>query len=170
MPIEGVRVDVGGCRCPGSPHATDWVELRPTADPAIGAAVMAAIRETGDDEPMMLGQLARIYVTLGIRAWSFVGDDGRPVPVRPGTSDWPETVAGLLPWDRGGKEVAERGDELYSEAVLRPLLPRSSTPSPDGPTAASTSPASPSGSTPPRRSSRSSRTRTAGRRSGDPAP
>ena len=41
MPIEGVRVDVGGCRCPGSPHATDWVELRPTADPAIGAAVMA---------------------------------------------------------------------------------------------------------------------------------
>ena len=42
MSMDGVRIDVGGCRCPGSPHASDWVELRPTADPAIGAAVMAA--------------------------------------------------------------------------------------------------------------------------------
>lgn len=170
MSMEDVRVDVGECRCPGAPHATDWVEMRPTADPAIGAAVMAAIRETGDDEPMMMGQLARIYVTLGIRAWSFVDHEGRPVPVRPGTAGWPDLVADMLPWDRGGKVVSDRGDELYSEAVLRPLLPRSSMPSQDGPTAASTSATPRSGSTPPRRSTRSSRTRTAGRRSGAPAP
>lgn len=170
MAMDGVRIDVGGCRCPGSPHASDWVELRPTADPAIGAAVMAAIRETGDDEPMMIGQLARIFVTLGIRAWSFVGEDGQPVPVRPGTSGWPDVVAGLLPWDRGGKEVADRGDELYSEAVLRPLLRGSSTPSRAGSTAGSTSATPRSGSTRRTPSRRSSRTPTDGSPSVDPAP
>lgn len=168
--MEGPRVDVGECRCPGATHPSDWVELWPSVPIAVGASVMAAIRESGDDETVLQGQLARIYVTLGVRAWSFVDADGRGIPVRPTGSGWADVVAELLPWDRGGAEVANMGDELYSEAILRPLMSRSSTRSPGGRTAGSTSPTRRSGTRRRKPPARSSRTPTAGSPSGVPVP
>jgi len=149
-PLE--RVDVGPCRCPGEPHERDWVDLIPEATIPIGTAVYAAVREAGSDVILMQGHLARIYVSLGIRAWSFVDEAGEPLPIESGRSSWGDTVERLLPWGNGGMQVADAADRLYSDAILRPLMSPSSTRSPGGRTDGRTSATRPTG---PRRQKRS---------------
>lgn len=62
--------------------------------------------------------LGRVYVAYGVADWSFLDDEGKPIPV---THD---NALRALPWGRGGKEVADRAAELYAPAVLRPLVER----------------------------------------------
>lgn len=130
--MSDTRVDVGECRCPGAPHPNDWVELYPEPTIAMGSAVMAAIRASGDDNMVLQGNMAVSYVLFGIKAWSFIGEDGDPIAINPSHEAWPSVVNKLLPWAHGGKEVVDRADGLYSEAILRPLLSRTSTQSQGG--------------------------------------
>lgn len=168
---------VGACRCPGRPHAEDWVELATSIPIGVGAGVLAAVRASGGDEVRLAGMMAQVYVSFGITAWSFMGEPdspdqatGWPIPVDPMSSGWTALVQRLLPWDNGGALVADKADELYSENVLRPLTGRTLTQSRDGQTDGLTYPIPPSQPTPPARSRRSSRTATAGRPSEAPAP
>ena len=126
------KVEVGACRCPGAPHSNDWVELHPQVTIPIGTAVYAAVRAAGEDSQLMQGLMARSYVLLGIRRWSFTDLDREVIPVTPGHVGWSELVDHLLPWNNGGMEVANLADALYSDDVLRPLTSRPSTQSPGG--------------------------------------
>lgn len=171
MSDKPVRVDLEGCRCPGTPHHHDWVELHPDPTIPMGAAVVAAIRRVGDDPVLMQGEFVRIYLIYGIRAWSFEepreeGGELRPVLVAPQAGGWAEVVEKWLPWEGGGMEVGNAADELYSGRILRPLISRLPKSSPGGPTVGSTSPTRGTGSRHPTPLPRSSRTSTAGRRSG----
>lgn len=156
------HVEVGDCRCPGSPHPVDWVDLVPQPSVPLGAAVMSILANAGIDEAILQGRLATVYLAFGIRAWSFVDERGSPVPIRPTEEGWSETVDRLLPWHQGGGEVANAADELYSDKILRPLMSRSSMRSQGGRMAGSTSPTRPSGSTRRKQRRPSSRTATAG--------
>lgn len=146
---DPVRVDVGGCRCPGTPHPSDWVELAPAPSVALGIAALYVIRAS-ENEADLRGALAGVYLRNGIVAWSFVDEDRRPVKVAP------DAIERLLPFADGGLLVADAADALYSNEVLRPLVARSSISSPDGPTAASTSPSPSTGTSLPTDSSPSS--------------
>ena len=157
-----VKVDVGACRCPGSPHASDWVELSPDMTIDLGAAVYAAIRQSEGDDVRLQGLMAQAYVQFGIRAWSFTDADGDPIRVTRQDKDYPDLIDRLLPWSRGGQAVSEAADGLYSEEVLRPFLNRPSMQSQDGPTVDSISPIPPSGPKNQKSSPQSSRTDTVG--------
>lgn len=113
----------------------------------------------------MLALLARIYLQFGIVAWSFVDEDGRPIPVDPGDEDWGAIVDNLLPWDQGGQEVAGMADDLYSAGILRGLQGRTSKRSQPGPMDGSTSATQASSGEPQEPSRSSSRTSSDGKRS-----
>ena len=158
------RVTFEGCRCPGAPHRDgDWVEVVERVPIELGAAALVAGREGGSDPAAIEGLMARAFLRFGIDRWSFVDESGDPVAV-----DW-EAIGRLLPFEDAYR-VADLVGELHTGTILRPLLARSSTPSPDGPTADSTSASPGSGSTPRTRSERSSRTPTDGQPSEVPAP
>lgn len=163
---QPVHVEVGACRCPGSPHVDgDWVELEPVATLDIGQAATMAIQVHGADAVTLQVELGRAFLRYGIRSWSFTDDKGQPVPVAPRDPSWPATLERMLPWGQGGFEVAEQADKLYAQEVLRPwmTLP-SSNASRAGQTAGSTPAAPATGSRPPTRSGRSSRKPSGGKR------
>lgn len=168
---DGVRVEIreGDCPCPGSPHPVESVILLPSLTLPLASAALAEMR---DADPTVGGQeaaLVRAYLPAAILSWSFVEQtpDGKGIRPVPTTR---ENMDRLIPWSRGGLEVAEKADELYSEDLMRPLLVRMSKQSPRGLTDDSTSQTRRSGSQPPVRSLRSSRKRAVGKRSGAPAP
>lgn len=152
------------CPCPGTPHVTDTVTLHPRdrIPLGLGMATYEVIKQ-GGTRAMLSASLADVYLHYGVTAWTFVDADGRPVPVTP------DTIADYLRWPTG-LTVAEAADELYSEEVMRPLLPRFATSSPATPTAPSTSANPDSGSPRPKRSAPSSPSGTAGRLSAVPVP
>ena len=163
---QPVHVEVGTCRCPGSPHVGgDWVELEPVATLDIGQAATMAIQVHGADAVRLQVELGRAFLQYGIRAWNFTDERGDPVPVDHRDPAWPSTLERLLPWGQGGFEVAEQADKLYAQEVLRPwmTLPSSSA-SRAGQTAGSTPAAPATGSRPRTRSGPSSRKRTGGKR------
>lgn len=157
------RVMVGACRCPGTPHPEDWVDLATSPPIAVGVGFLAAIRTARGDEVRLSAMLGRLYVEQGIVDWSFIDDDGTAAMVDP------DSIEKFLPWDRGGADVAGVADGLYSEIVLRPLRSRTSRHSQDGQTDGSTSPILQPQPTPRTPSRRSSRKSSGGRRSGAPA-
>lgn len=169
---DGVIVPVGACRCDGAPHtAGDWVELRaePTID--IGSAVYAAVASYGDDPMALQVEMGRAYLRYGILRWSFTDGHGDPIPITPRKSGFDELVAGLLPFSRGGFEVADKADSLYSEVVLGPLMTRLSLiASQDGQTAGSTSAILRTSQRRAKRSKPSSPAATDGSPSADPGP
>jgi hypothetical protein len=136
----------------------------------MGAAVVAAIRKVGDDPTLLTGEMARVYMTQGIVAWSFLDDEGEPVAVRPNAMEWPALVEKWLPWWEGGMTVADAADTLYSSRILRPLLNRTSKQSPGGPMDGSTSVTRTTSPRHPKPSRQSSRTDSDGKPSVDPAP
>jgi hypothetical protein len=167
---DPVRVPVGPCRCPGTPHGGgDWVDLAPRLSATAGAAAMAAMRSAEFNAADVEAALARAFLRHNITAWSFTGEpgeDGRreAVPVTNAAIDE------LLDW-ASAHEVAEKCDELYADDLMRPLLSRLAASSGGGPTAASTSATTGSGERAATPSSRSSRAATAdGKPSEAPAP
>jgi len=160
-----VIVKVGECRCPGAPHPEDWVGMHPQATVSIGAAIYGAVRASGDDNVMLQGHFARIFTAFGIRSWSFVDEAGDPIPIDPSQSGWQDLIDTLLPWANGGQQVSEHGDQLYSMAILRPLLSRTSKQSQGGQMAGLTSATPASLPAPRKRSRRSSPVASAGKRS-----
>lgn len=122
----------GGCQCPGSPHETDEVYLLPKLSFDGGYAADEALRKglgTGDPDAVSK-PLVRAYLEHQVAGWNLVGEDGMGLPFSPALllSDWDIALA-----------VGNVADDLYSEALLRPLVEAVSTSSPGGRTARSTS-------------------------------
>lgn len=129
---DRVAVEGLGCRCPGTPHPDgDTVWLRAELGPEGGFAALSVIRAVGGDADLLAEKIGRVYAEHGIVDWTFLDDDGEPVPCTP------EMVA-RLSWDVL-YPVAEKGDEIYSEGILRPLVAKASRSSRNGHTAPSTS-------------------------------
>jgi hypothetical protein len=166
--MNDVRVPVGACRCPGTPHVVDWVELMPRPSIDIGSAIYAAVAAVGQDPVLLQVEMTRAYLRFGIVAWSFTDERGEPIPIRPRAGDFGDVISRLLPFTDGGYAVANEADSLYSEEVLRPLMTRlSRMHSQGGQMAGSTSATLRTSSTRPKRSRPSSRPDTAGRPSAD---
>ena len=131
--VSDDRVAVEGleCRCPGAPHPDgDTVWLRSELTPEGGFAALAAIRAAGGD--ISEEKFGRVYAEHGIVDWTFVDEDGEPVPCTP-------DLIARLGWDVI-YPVAVKADDIYSEGILRPLVARASRSSRNGHTARSTSP------------------------------
>lgn len=143
---ELVAVNVGPCRCKGAPHTEgDVVSLWPEMPLEGGVAAHQAIA-SHNDVPSLKTALSMVYTVYGVADWTFVRDDGLPIPVTR------ENVARALPFSRGGFEVANRAAELYDEAVTAPLVRRQRASSNGSLTAISTSAKTPSSQRPRKRS------------------
>ncbi len=175
-PAEGLAVPE-----PSAPNIVtlpdgNSVTLHPEITMAIGIAALAVARRgsvqafvgdrltgTGEnvESAIVEAGLAEVYLRLGIIAWSFKDAKGQPEPLTPAN------IARLLPYNGGGREVAEVADQLYSDEVFHPLAATPSGSSRNGRTGTSTPHTLPTGSKHPTRSGRSSRKNSgAGRKSG----
>ena len=144
---QPVEVRLEACYCPGSPHEADLVYLAPELSMAGGMAAQGAISE-GYTDPIRLQELlAEIWIRHGVIAWNLVDEAGDPVEVTA------LNVAACLPYGKGGRLVAERADDLYSEDILAPLVQRLKSTSRRGQTDGSTSATRRPTSKPRRRSS-----------------
>lgn len=143
-----VPVRVRDCACPGSPHNGqdgtddgDYVYLRPVLGYQGGLAVLAALGRIPlrADGTMDLGELSvgvsPLYIEHGAVGWNFTNGTGETVPF---------DAQVLLDDYSLAYPIGERADELYGEAVLRPLVSRTSKSSPRGRTGGSTSASRPS--------------------------
>ena len=161
---QPVVVTLADCRCPGRPHQPgDTVTLRGEPSVPMGTAAWG-VASMGGAIWDVQARLAEVWLRYGITAWSFLDSKGGPEPVTAANIDR------LLPFNRGGMEVANAADDIYSDPVLSPLAARRSMSSPPTPTDDSTSASPPSGDTPPTPSSPSPRPAHRGKTSAVPAP
>jgi hypothetical protein len=129
----------GGCQCPGTPHAQDEVYLLPRLTFDGGAAAEAVLERAigGGDAEAIAVPLMHAYLEHQVVGWNLTDAAGAPLPY---TRD-------LLVRDwESARIVADKADDLYSGALLAPLLAAASQSSPGGPTAASTSARTPTAS------------------------
>lgn len=166
------------CPCPhkadGEPrHTSDTVTLREQLDFRSATTIRKAIQIVRADDPgagaaEVLGAMSEHYLLAGIERWTLTDDRNKPVEVSRTTIRWfLEHVAA-----DGAMDLVDAADELYSAAVLLPLVARAQASSQPSQTDTSTSARtdsgfedqtdSPSGSTPstPLRPSRPSSTST----------
>jgi hypothetical protein len=134
------------CICPpkadGSPRhpAGDTVTLRERLDfrAALTARNTMVLVKTEDPDAgaaEILAALTETYLLVGVESWSLVDAKGKPVSVsRAAIREW------LLSHPDIAMTVGNVADELYSAAVLLPLVALASTSSPPTPTNGSTSP------------------------------
>ena len=150
---DAVRVGIGACRCPGTPHDEDEVFLAPDAPLAVGLAAYQAISDAQDDPAALQTGIGRAFVRYGVVRWNILEQlaDGTTQPARV----TPDAVEARLTWAAGGAAVADAAAELYMGPVFDPLVQRSRTQRRSGPTDDSTS-ASPEPSSPLPNSSESS--------------
>ena len=155
-PEPVTTINVGPCRCPGTPHGSDFVTLHREMPLSLGVAAVGLL-SNGGNQYVIGGQLAELYLQLSIAAWTFTDKDGRAVPIEQ------DNIVRLLPYARGGFTVSDAAAVRFPLVdILSPLgfeMPKSSLP---GPTGDSTSLNSPSGPTHRKHSKRSSRNATAG--------
>jgi hypothetical protein len=108
-------VNVGACRCPGAPHADgDVVSLDTELSTPAGIAAQAALSE-GDSWEEKYSGLVMGLMRFSVRAWTFRDEDG-PIPVTP------TNVERMLPWLKGGKEVAAAVTDLHQATILTPFV------------------------------------------------
>ncbi len=115
-----VPVQLGYCPCEGKPHPDgDIVFLHPDLSAPSGikarsffADAMMSKLEKAEAE----GLLTELWLTVGVAEWTFLFDDGTPIPVTP------ENVVRALPYAKGGRQVADKADDLYAISVSTPLL------------------------------------------------
>ena len=146
---ELVPVPLGYCPCLGTPHADgDTVYLRPDLEPLDGVRAKAIVAEMLQDNLDTVSanvQLAALWLDIGVAEWTFLDDDGQPIPVTA------ENIVRALPYSKGGQLLADAADDLYVTMVISPLVEKWNALSSDGPTNG-TSPTSPNRAT--RRSQR----------------
>lgn len=130
--MPDVPVRVRDCACPGTPHADegDLVYLRPTLSLAGGIAAQQDLVASNGEANELVRRWLVTYVRYGAKSWNLLDEAGQPVPF---------DVDVLLDDFTLAEPVAEQANDLYSEAVLRPLAMSRSRTSRTGPTAASTS-------------------------------
>lgn len=163
--MSDIVVRLGECPCPGTPHTEEHVEIEPEATLAMCLRAYKVMAAAEGSFAAKYAAIISAYVPSCITSWSFLElVDGamKPVPINA------ENAERLLPWDKGGYEVAEKADELYSGRVFRPLVRRLPKVSPPSPTADSTSQNPAPGSPIPTPSGPSSPSASAGKRSAAP--
>lgn len=132
------------CICPSiegdvrHPEGDD-VTLRERFDfrAAVAARNTIALAYQRDEDvsvPEILASLTEMYLILGVESWSLVDVKGKPLPV-----DRPHIKALMDLHPEEAMIVGDVADELYAEAVMRPLLRAASTSSPDTQTGPGTS-------------------------------
>lgn len=130
----------GGCQCPGTPHERDEVYLLPrlTWDGGVAAdAVLSDLPMTTDgrvDTGRLAAMLCRAYLENQVSGWNLTDENG-PIPY--------SSEKLLSDWDIA-RVVGDKADDLYSDALLAPLVAAASTSSQRGRTAPSTSARTPS--------------------------
>ena len=152
---QGVVVNIGACRCPGTlrPHPDgDTVTLVPKLTLPMAASLNQRVRGdalTNQDDSVAGVQFSLMSGYLrpapagAIAGWNLLEEgpeDKRtheptmvPVPITA------ESIERLIPWAEGGMEVAEEADRLYGADFLAPFLRRISSSSKTGQTDGSTS-------------------------------
>lgn len=129
------------CLCPDTPHEGDTVYLHPKIGLQGGAVaqrkIIAAI-QGGAERDEIMGSLMDVYVRYGVADWTFTNGNSHKLEVTP------ENVEKRLLSDFTiGYLVADKADDLYSNALLDPLragVSKSSRPTPiKGSTSAKTS-------------------------------
>jgi hypothetical protein len=151
MGTVGQTVRFRDCTCPGSPHDGrdgaddgDIVTLRPVLGFVAGAEALRKIIESGGDVNRIAELVGPVYVRHGVTGWNVIAEDGSAAPL---------DVDAILDDYSWAYPIAEKADDLYSGAILDPLLRRTNGLSGTGPTAGSTRQ--------PRRSSGTARSRPA---------
>lgn len=114
-----VPVPLGFCPCEGTPHPDgDIVYLRPDLPVPAGIKARAWFAEamTGElDTVNLQGRIAALWLEVGVTSWTFLDDDGAPIPVTA------ENIVRALPYGKGGRLVADKADDLYVDSVVTPL-------------------------------------------------
>jgi len=129
--MDTVTVRARDCACPGTPHEDgDTVDILARPSLALGLAAQADIIAAAGDGTTLAQRWMLTYIRLGAVGWNLVDADGLAVPF---------DVQGLLDDYTFAVDVADKADDLYSEAILRPLTARLNGISPTGRTTASTS-------------------------------
>lgn len=151
---EPVPVRVRDCTCPGQPHGEEGDVVFLAAKPSLecGLAAEGDMIQAATDGKLLTRLWQITYLRHGTVGWNFLDARGKPVPF---------DVEALLADYEIARPVAEKADDLYGEAVMRPLLTRLQTTLPAGQTDDSISPRLQSI---PTRRSRSSRAISAGSR------
>ena len=117
--IEPVKVRIGECLCPGTPHEEDYALLRPRLLPGDAIAALSALRPDVDSSTLQR-DIGMSLLRGGLFAWNIQDEDG-PIPldaIEDGSLDWDETL----------RPIAEAANDLYTESLLRPLVERMSKP------------------------------------------
>ncbi len=129
---ENIRVPIGPCACDGTPHADgDYVELRPKLGMARAMAVIQGA--TFNDIKVAEMQLAIGYARFGIADWNLSNGDGKKQELDG------EHLQAFAEDDPRALLVAMKGDSLYADEVLAPLLIVGGVSSPTTPTTVATS-------------------------------
>lgn len=130
-----IPVRVRDCTCTGEPHKEDGdlVFVAPTLSLAGGLRARQDIRDSLGNGSMLAELWLVTFVRYGAVGWNLVDADGDPVPF-----DVEELLADISL----SEIVAEKCDDLYGEAVTRPLVENIRKISERGRTDASTSPRS----------------------------
>jgi len=124
MATERIPVRVRDCSCPGQPHVDgDVVYLLPVLSLEGGAAAeydLLATQSIEDENRRTYAMLAKwtaTFVRYGAVGWNWIrlDGDGRSEPV-------PFDVELLLADYSISRLIAEQANNLYSEAVMRPLF------------------------------------------------
>lgn len=147
-----VRVPLGPCTCPGTPHEQDEVFLRPKLGMARALAIIKELPV--DDMAVTEMQLILGYARFGIAAWNLSNGTGQPMPVDT------EHLERFVNEDSRVILVSSRGDQLYAGEVTAPLLTMAAVSSTSSPATDGTSPTSGTKRSPSRKRSRRSSTTT----------
>lgn len=120
LDTEYVPVPLGYCPCEGTPHEDgDVVYLYPDLPAMAGVKARAwfvASATQGLDPATLEAQIAELWLTVGVVRWTFLLDDGSPVPLTP------ENIIRALPYGKGGRLVADKANDLYVDSVVAPLV------------------------------------------------
>lgn len=141
-------------------HETDTIVLRERLDFRRAVALRNALALMYQEEPdagfdEVLATLTDKYLYAGIESWTLEeeNDKGKRLPMPPSYANIRDHL--LTHFDEA-MTVGDAADDLYTEAVMLPLLARGSRSSGSSPTNASTSATKPSSTKPPKPSKPSS--------------
>ena len=136
MDAGQVAVRFRDCMCPGTPHDGrdgaddgDYVYMRPVLGFAAGAEALRKMGESDGDVARIAELVGPTYIREGVVGWNLIAEDGGAAPLDIGS------ILDNFGW---AYPIADKADDLYSQAVLAPLLQRMNAPSGNGQTAKST--------------------------------
>ena len=130
---DPVRVPLGACECPGTPHEEDEAWLRPRLKPEAAIAVLSILGDDEMDDVATRGSaIGMAFLRGGLLRWNILDDDSEPIPLSAIEDD-------SLDWDTTLRPIAEAATSTYVDQLMRPLATTGSRSSKPGRTASSTS-------------------------------